>query len=734
MKHDFAQNVLRDGKELFDKSSVKEAKIAEFEDRSIRIEAEVVGSFAKPYVCALEIDRLESEIRESSCNCPHGYDCLHLACLVFHLEEHFENLVVNHFGTKKKKDDKADAHSAQIKEVIKHAENKVSIRKEKEYEKQLVSEYITAMNVLGKSAFFVPEENMIKEQGEMSLQLTPLQHVGFKFIELQILLKLPYRAKPVLIQNTKQFFSALADLEPIQFGNMKTVFGFDSFGIAWEHLLKILRQHLQFPDIKIEKTPKPALLDREGLGEVLACAYDFLQKNDYFKKHAKTDPQLFYLPGLFWENQESPLLFSEEKADLCFDIQYIQEPHEHVFLNPKLILGDKNPCNIDDVSLLECSKPGLIAKGLYYRFGQGLKRSHLLEIGMLKDIAIPSPLFGTFIENAMSELERYAQVHNQQVIKQITTIPQPGQIQAECQLHYANSVLEASINFVYGEFKVPESCQLLSIDHIKSFCSPEGICARNLVDENILIAELFQGFAKDEKNGHYVTNSEKKIVEFMTQILPKNSDKVQFFCPETLQSKFSYDDTKFTLHLKQGKEFDRMEAEFTVEGLLSGAQVNMLWRALSAKRTYLGFTQKTQGNAFEEPDEDGKTKSSKILILQLENIAKVLQLSDELDINKLETGVLQLPLWMLVNLNCDRFQGFPIQITMTDELSELQRQIFDSKSIASSIIPSSIKANLRPYQKTGVDWLSRLRSMGLNGILADDMGLGKTLQAICAIT
>ncbi|MFC4651811.1 SNF2 helicase associated domain-containing protein [Lactococcus nasutitermitis] len=44
--------------------------------------------------------------------------------------------------------------------------------------------------------------------------------------------------------------------------------------------------------------------------------------------------------------------------------------------------------------------------------------------------------------------------------------------------------------------------------------------------------------------------------------------------------------------------------------------------------------------------------------------------------------------------------------------------------------PEHIKAELRPYQETGVRWLSMLSHYQLGGILADDMGLGKTVQAI----
>lgn len=45
-------------------------------------------------------------------------------------------------------------------------------------------------------------------------------------------------------------------------------------------------------------------------------------------------------------------------------------------------------------------------------------------------------------------------------------------------------------------------------------------------------------------------------------------------------------------------------------------------------------------------------------------------------------------------------------------------------------LPSSLNAELRPYQLEGFNWLSFLYKHGLGGILADDMGLGKTVQAL----
>jgi len=47
--------------------------------------------------------------------------------------------------------------------------------------------------------------------------------------------------------------------------------------------------------------------------------------------------------------------------------------------------------------------------------------------------------------------------------------------------------------------------------------------------------------------------------------------------------------------------------------------------------------------------------------------------------------------------------------------------------------PVGLCADLRPYQKEGLDWLQHLRACDAGGVLADDMGLGKTLQTIAHV-
>ena len=60
----------------------------------------------------------------------------------------------------------------------------------------------------------------------------------------------------------------------------------------------------------------------------------------------------------------------------------------------------------------------------------------------------------------------------------------------------------------------------------------------------------------------------------------------------------------------------------------------------------------------------------------------------------------------------------------------LRERLKDFKGIPSKALPTTLCAELRPYQKDGFDFLCHLSQMRLGGILADDMGLGKTLQTL----
>ena len=67
------------------------------------------------------------------------------------------------------------------------------------------------------------------------------------------------------------------------------------------------------------------------------------------------------------------------------------------------------------------------------------------------------------------------------------------------------------------------------------------------------------------------------------------------------------------------------------------------------------------------------------------------------------------------------------------ELAEKKERLRSFEEVREVEVPASVHAELRNYQKVGINWLNFLQEYGWGGILADDMGLGKTLQVITMI-
>jgi superfamily II DNA or RNA helicase len=64
---------------------------------------------------------------------------------------------------------------------------------------------------------------------------------------------------------------------------------------------------------------------------------------------------------------------------------------------------------------------------------------------------------------------------------------------------------------------------------------------------------------------------------------------------------------------------------------------------------------------------------------------------------------------------------------MVDRLKQRAQEI---AAVEPPALPTGLKANLRPYQTDGFNFLAHLSQQRFGGVLADDMGLGKTVQTL----
>lgn len=726
LKKDFSPAVLNEGKQFFDQNRVLSVKIIALSAESVRLSCQVLGNFDNTYECEIEIDRSESTVTDSDCDCTYKYDCQHLAAVVFYLEENLDKLVVAYSKDSQivESDEIDEEEKETLLKTIEEAKTKEVARKDKQLQKELLEEYVHASNVLGKSPFFIPEEDVLEDEAELLL-VYAINESKPSIVEIQLALRLRSRSKPLNVPNIREFIDSVRYTEKLFIGNKGYFFSLSSFDEMGSGILKILLDHLKYEDGKEDKTNRVGYLDMEPFGTILAHAHQVMCES---VQSSMSDGESGQHPisGIYQGSLEVPLKNSNSRARIRFELEYLEVPSPKLLINPTLVVADKLIKVIEDALLFECACPGVIHQGTYYRFDSVIKRCHLKKLSAMRDVVIPEPLFGTFVENSLPELLRFVDVANQEVIEQFVTLPFAGELEAECEISYLDGELEAMLHFIYDNVRVPASPNHLTLDQISSFITSDGILARNLVEERMIIDALFQDFVFDPIQGVFTVKSEKKIVEFMTEVIPQNQEIVQFHCPENLLDQFLYDDTTFILSLRETERVDQYQIELTVKGHLNGLTVDLLWECLASKRAFVEL-ERTK-------PKKGRSKKSKYLVLDLDRLAPVVQVFDELGINNLNDHTENKPLWSLTSIDVDQLKGLPIEFSMTKKLRSVQQQMISNQLPEPKKIPKEISATLRDYQKQGVGWLEQLRTMHLNGVLADDMGLGKTLQAIISLT
>lgn len=730
LKQDFSSSIVKEGKEFFESNKVVSAKLLHLDSKTMRISGRVLGQYDNHYESEIEIDRQECETIDSNCDCPYNYDCQHIAALLFYLEQNLDQILVAYSKENdlSEEPDLEDKERKELLEKFKEAEDKESQRQEENYQRQILQEYITASEMLAISPFFRSDEKKEVDTAEFSLIYNfPQKETGY--IELQIALRLPYRSKPLHIPNLRAFIDALRFKEPIFMGGKKFTFSLESFSLEQREIVRMVMDHLRFPEnVTSEKALRIGHIDPNFFGMILARVFELTEQELSKSGFNQSDDDLPNLPGVYIEGFETPLRFSTAPAQFRFYLEYIPPPTSKILLNPKITVDD-NELTLEDITLFTCAKPGMLYKDIYLRFPYQITRRHLRNLKEIRDMTVPEPLFGSFVENALPELLQFAEVANRKVIEDFVTLPYVENVEAICDLSYLNGELEAAIHFNYAGNNIPAAPSQVSFENAISFISKDGILARNLVEERKIIEDLFQDFFFHSEQGIYISKSDKKIVEFMTDIIPRNKDRVKFNCPQNLLDQFIYDKTQFKLHFEPTEKIDSYQIQLKVQGSLKGIKLDQLWDCISAKKSFIELaTPKVRGKKAE------KSKLDKILVLDLERLTGVVQLFDELGITLLEDGNLERPLWSLANISKDQFEGLPVKFSISEKLLEIQKQMLGEKKLKSSPIPKDIQADLRSYQKEGVYWLERLRSMFLGGVLADDMGLGKTVQAIVALS
>jgi len=156
---------------------------------------------------------------------------------------------------------------------------------------------------------------------------------------------------------------------------------------------------------------------------------------------------------------------------------------------------------------------------------------------------------------------------------------------------------------------------------------------------------------------------------------------------------------------------DWFNAELKVRFGKRKAKLKQIHRAIRNKSKFVQLDDGTQGILPQE---------------WIDKIARYFQLGD------MEDELIKIPKINFTEIS-SLFEQEMLSEDVQNEIKDYTVQFSTVDQIPKTTVPSTLQAELREYQKEGLNWLNFLDDFNFGGCLADDMGLGKTLQIIAFI-
>jgi SNF2 family DNA or RNA helicase len=724
LKQEFSPQVIKEAQMLADKDAVQHVSILDFDKELIKVQASVQTGLQSPHTINVEIDRVHSEIIDSVCDNSSTFSSHQKAicesALVVYLEKNLDKIIAGSDATKMLSGHVSEIKRVEMQQTLEQAKDAANEKLSQQVEQEVLFEYITGSRVLSSSSFFVEYKYPVLENVELVLVYNISEKcVKEKTALINLGIRISGRNKVLPVADVVDFVEKIRFKEPQVLSNREVLITTDSFNDASKRLLQILMPHVT-TSVKGE-SQKNIVISYKVFADILKDLYVHIGKQTAPKYDDEPHPT-YEQNVVFHSSTDEPIVMSKEPVQIIVDLKLLSVPTKKIVFQPSLLIN-REQVEMNDLIILPGTKPSVLYQGCYYPFEQLVTRNHLHGLEQLTKFSIPEPLFGSFIEYSLPVMKKFAHVINEQILDGIPTLPHVDQMKADSKIFYLNGELEVQLDFVYGSIKVPAFIKRVQYDNIMQFISSEGVLSRNIAVEEQVKGELFSGFIKDSISGTYKTRNQRKIIEFMTEVIPNYNDVVTFDCPKNLLEQFVYDKSKFKMCIKTSETSGKYAIDLSIDGDLQGFKISDLWDCINSDKPYISFSQKSSEN-----------KQSEILVLNLSKLAPLIQFLDDLGIITLTNGEHLSEIWTLSNIFPERIEGLPIDITWGEDLKKLHDQITGVIPFSASPIPQNMNAELRPYQKSGVEWIEKLRTMHLSGILADDMGLGKTLQALCAIT
>lgn len=390
--------------------------------------------------------------------------------------------------------------------------------------------------------------------------------------------------------------------------------------------------------------------------------------------------------------------FLEEDPPLDFSLEQISDDEYKIIANFDIykinILRGKNyKYVLTDKNLYRCSKEFTNTNlEMLTLFRENYVSEVMLgkkEIGDLFSIVLPKVKNAIKIEeNLKKEVEEYI----------------PEKLRVKVFLDFdKNNYVVADVKLCYGE----NEFNPLNQKEEKNFKFP-----RNIVEETKAM-NIFRktGFMFEPQNLRFILPDDEKIYNFLSEDINLYMKKFEVLVTENFKTKEIVAPKVGSLGVRV--ENNLLEIDLSKLNIKPEELQEMLAKYKLKKKFY-------------------RLKNGAFLQLQdseeVEFLDKLITGTD-IDYKELENGTVRLPVNRTLYLNQLLKKMKNTEITKDKQYREIVNNL-NKDLLEEENIPQKFEKILRPYQKTGFQWLKTLDNYRFGGILADDMGLGKTIQVI----
>lgn len=429
--------------------------------------------------------------------------------------------------------------------------------------------------------------------------------------------------------------------------------------------------------------------------EIIKYANESSTGYDYYTKRLGEDSIILSNTGLDelfeclidksieMDNQYSTerVLFVDKEPEIKFKLKQMNQKEYKIITN----------IDVYDYTIYDGRKyVYILIKNKLYRCSKKYRNTviKLLEIfkkNFTKEIILPESDLSKFFVIIEPNIKNNIEISDAEYKKIKKFIP--PQLYAKLYLDYnEQNYVIADIRFIYDETE---------INPLEEKAYPEIISRNTIKEAQLLNMFVTSGFMLDQKNHRLVLANNEKIYEFLSEDIDSYMTNFEVLATENFKSKEIKNNTKISLGVKI--ENHLLDIDFSNLSF-DPKELKDIMQQYKLKKKYYRL-------------KDG----SFIKLENNETIQVINSLTEDIDIDysKIEDGNLKLPMYRALYLEKILEKSNVVRANKDDNFKSLIENI-DVKEIEGKIeTPKLLKANLREYQKIGVQWLRTLSSYGL---------------------